>query len=277
MKIEKVWAVYFTGTGTTKKVVEAIADRAAQKLGAKKAVFDFSLPAAREGFPAVSPQDLVVFGTPVIAGRVPNVLLKYLATISGEGALAVPVVLYGNRNFDDALIELRDILAAQGFRPFAAGAFIGEHSFSTILGAGRPDAQDMALVLEFAGKLVEKVDALGDPAKAPLIEVPGRAAAERVYYQPRDRAGTAIDIRKVKPVTDTDTCLDCKHCASICTMQAIDYENVANITGVCIKCCACVKFCPVQAKSFTDESYLYHQHELEAQYAGTRREPNMWV
>jgi formate hydrogenlyase subunit 6/NADH:ubiquinone oxidoreductase subunit I len=98
-----------------------------------------------------------------------------------------------------------------------------------------------------------------------------------VYYQPRDRAGIAIDIRKVKPVTDEATCINCKHCAGICPMQAIDYENVANIIGVCIKCCACVKFCPMHAKTFTDEQYLYHQHELEAQYATTRKIPNMWV
>lgn len=82
---------------------------------------------------------LSVFGTPVIAGRVPNVLLKYLADIRGNGALGVPVVLYGNRNYDDALIELRDIMEAGGIRTIAAGAFIGEHSFSKVLGAGRPD------------------------------------------------------------------------------------------------------------------------------------------
>ena len=48
---------------------------------------------------------------PVYAGRIPNLLLlKYLTSVKGNDALAVPIVLFGNRNYDDALIELRDIL-----------------------------------------------------------------------------------------------------------------------------------------------------------------------
>jgi hypothetical protein len=65
-------------------------------------------------------------------------LLKYLNTIEGNGALAVAVVVYGNRHYDDALIEWRDILESRNFKVFAAGAFIGEHSFSRILGKNRP-------------------------------------------------------------------------------------------------------------------------------------------
>ncbi len=73
----------------------------------------------------------------------PNVLLKYLETVKGDGAAAMPVVTFGNRAFDDSLIELRDILRDNGFRPFAAAAFVGEHSFSTTLAAGRPDVDDL--------------------------------------------------------------------------------------------------------------------------------------
>jgi len=63
----------------------------------------------------VAVEDAVVFGVPVYAGRVPNVLLKYLDKVQGNGALAVPIVLFGNRNYDDALIELRNILEKNGF------------------------------------------------------------------------------------------------------------------------------------------------------------------
>ena len=78
-------------------------------------------------------KDIVIVGVPVYAGRVPNVLLKYLNTMSGNGALAIAVVLYGNRNYDDALLELKDILEANGFKVIAGGAFIGEHAFSKTL------------------------------------------------------------------------------------------------------------------------------------------------
>ncbi len=71
---------------------------------------DFTLPKTREKSVSFSKNDIVIVGVPVYAGRVPKVLLKYLNSIKGKGALAVAVVVYGNRNYDDALIELRDIL-----------------------------------------------------------------------------------------------------------------------------------------------------------------------
>jgi flavodoxin len=141
MIINKVWAVYFSATGTTKKVVECMARTAAEKAGAEYGIIDFTLPQARADALRFQMNDLVIFGTPVIAGRVPNVLLKYLEKIEGNGALAVPVVLYGNRDYDDALIELRDICERGGLHAIAAAAFVGEHSFSYALAMGRPDAE----------------------------------------------------------------------------------------------------------------------------------------
>ena len=139
MKIKTVWAVYFSGTGTTGKIVTTIAAAAAEQLHAPCNTLDFTLPAPREHSYHFSTGDLVIFGTPVIAGRVPNVLLPFLTGhIQAEGALAVPVVLFGNRNYDDALMELREILEGNGFRTIAGAAFIGEHSFSKTLAAGRP-------------------------------------------------------------------------------------------------------------------------------------------
>ena len=176
MQAKKIWAMYWSATGTTRTVVTAVAGKMAGRLGLPLEEYDFTLPAARQGAPEFGPEDVVVFGTPTYAGRVPNVLLKYLATVKGNGAAAVPVVTFGNRAFDDSLIELRDILADNGFRPFAAAAFACEHSFSTTLAAGRPDADDLALAAQFAGQAAARVAALD--ADTPVIEVPGRAKAE---------------------------------------------------------------------------------------------------
>lgn len=278
MRINKVWAVYFSGTDTTKNTVKYIADKVAETLGAAQDEFNFTPKPARTGWPEFGPEDLLIFGTPVIAGRVPNVLLKYLATLPGNGALGVPVVLYGNRNYDDALIELRDILQDGGCRTVAAGAFIGEHSFSKTLAAGRPDEADHAVMEEFAKKVAEKVQGLSedDPSLAEPVFVKGTPKPYRGYYQPRDRQGTHIDIRKVKPKTDTDICLECGVCIEVCPMDSVDHMDVTNVPGICIKCCACVKKCPVGAKYYDDKGYLYHQHELEEMYTDTRREPELF-
>lgn len=148
-----VWAVYFSGTGTTERTVTHIAGELARLLAAPCRSLDFTRPQVRQQELNFCQSDLVVLGTPVYAGRVPNVLLPFLREkVRGGGALAVPVVLFGNRNYDDALMELRDILQQDGFRCVAAGAFVGEHSFSRTLGAGRPDDGDMAGQSALPGK-----------------------------------------------------------------------------------------------------------------------------
>ena len=277
MEIKTVWAVYFSGTGTTEKVVTAVAKTMAGQLGAAEKKFCFNLPKDREDELAFGPEDLVVMGVPVYAGRVPNLLLPYVRDkVKGNGALAVPVVLYGNRNFDDGLMELRNVMNDNGFHPVAAGAFVGEHSFSKILGAGRPDAEDMALVEELAQKAAQKVKELTEAPQQP-VEVEG-CDPIRPYYTPRDRNGEPIkDFLKAKPVTDPDKCVWCGLCARLCPMGAIDPNDVSQVVGKCIKCCACVKKCPMGAKYFDHEGYLYHQHELEDLYAARRAESKIFI
>ena len=270
MEAKRVWAVYWSATGTTKRVVSAVSEALAGALGLPVETWDFTLPAGRESWPDFGETDAVVFGVPTYAGRVPNVLLKHLATLAGNGAAAVPVVLFGNRNFDDALIELRDILSDHGLRPFAGAAFVGEHSFSTTLAAGRPDADDLALAAKFGRQAAEKLPGL--TADSPAVGVEGTPKPYRPYYQPRDRKGTPVNILKVKPLT-SDQCDHCGVCARVCPMGSIDPGDVTSYVGICIKCGACVKKCPKGARYYDDPGYLYHKTELEEGYrrrAGVR-------
>lgn len=254
--------MYFSPTGTTKKIVT----RMARTIDSEARTFDFTLPETRRAPKFFSEEDAVIFGVPVYAGRVPNVLLSYLEKVKGNGAVAVPVVVYGNRNYDDALVELSQILEKNGFHVAAAGAFVGEHAFSKTLAAGRPDERDMALAENFAEtlRLTERAEPLQIKGRNPIGG----------YFQPRDRHGTPIDIRKVKPET-AEACTDCKLCAKVCPMGSIDFEHVRAVTGICVKCGACIKKCPVQAKYYTDANYLYHQHELEELYT-RRAEPELF-
>jgi flavodoxin len=206
---KKINTLYFSATGTTKKIVTAIADRISEKIVGKIEIndIDFTLPEARKQAVSFAKEDIVVVGVPVYAGRVPNVLLKYLRTVAGNGASAVAVVVYGNRNYDDALIELQDILEADAFRVIAGGAFIGEHSFSRTLGQDRPDEHDMAKAVDFAERIYKKLRA---PGGIPTVAVKGNRPY-RDYYKPKDKNGNPFDIRKVSPKTNGD-CIDCKLC-----------------------------------------------------------------
>ncbi len=266
MNIKRIYKIYFSPTGTTEKVVSALASGlSAKHPDAGVFTYDFTLPSARTDFPQLTEEDLVVFGMPTYAGRLPNLMLPYLKEfVQGNSALAVPVVTFGNRNFDNSLIELRDILEANGFRTVAAAACSCEHSFSYELGAGRPDEDDLAQIRDFADRIGAN---LAEPVSP--VEVPGIPAEQNHggYYQPRDRHGVSIDIRKVKPLTDMEKCTQCGFCAESCPMGAIDPQDVSQVPGICIKCGACEKKCPVQAKYYEDAGYLYHKTELEEMYS----------
>lgn len=284
----RIYKIYFSPTKTTKNVVSILASALADALAsspagaadaAKPQIFDydFTMPYARESFPVLNSDDLVIFGMPTYAGRLPNLIVPYLkAFVQGNNAMAIPVVTFGNRAFDNSLIELRDILLENGFSTVAAAACACEHSFSYTLGGGRPDDADAKEISEFAVRVaanLEVEDSVLEKAGCSnlktCVSVPGIDAEHNYggYYQPQDRHGEPIDIRKVKPLTDRDKCGQCGFCAEICPMGAIDRNDASLVPGKCIKCGACTKLCPRQAKYYDDAGYLYHKSELEDVYA----------
>ena len=271
--IKQISTMYFSATDTTKKVVSAIGKKLSQNIDKEISInnIDFTLPKAREKIVSFTNEDILIIGVPVYAGRVPNVLLKYLNTITGNGALAVPVIVYGNRNYDDALIELKDILELNGFKVIGGGAFIGEHSFSKTLAKNRPDEEDMDIAEDFANQIYTKIITQD---KIQTIAVNG-TNPYRKHYIPKNKDGIAVDIKKVTPKTNKN-CTDCKICAHICPMGSIDFEDVSKLNGICIKCGACIKKCPMNAKYYNDKDYLRHKHELEINFT-YRREPELFL
>ena len=263
--------MYFSPTSTTKKVLEEIGERIFEKSGIETGqVIDFTLAKQRIIGQSFNSNDILLIGIPVYAGRVPNILLNYLNTIKGDNSLVIPVVVYGNRHYDDALIEFNDILILNGFKVIAGGAFIGEHSFSKILAKDRPDGMDLSIGRGFADKISKKISE-EDFAK---IEVKGNRPY-RPYFKPKNKDDKPVDIRTVKPKTN-DNCIDCKLCAEVCPMGSISYEDVSKMIGICIKCCACVKLCPTNAKYFDDSDYLRHKQQLEDQNK-ERKEPELFL
>ena len=266
MEIKTVYAVYFSATGRTRKVVTTLANAIAQTLELPLETVDFTLPAAREETYAFTDKDLVIFGTPTYAGKVPNKLLPFVQTgFAGNGALAVPVVTFGNRSFDNSLAELCASLENVGFHTIAAGAFACQHAFSDTLAAGRPDREDMTVLAQLGAAVVTK---LGKMTEIPApVQVVGDADAP--YYRPLGLDGEPKNFLKAKPQTDRSKCTGCGVCAALCPMGSISREDPAEVTGVCIKCHACVRNCPTGAKYFDDEAFLSHKAMLERDY--TRR------
>ena len=264
MKIEKIWAVSYSATGSTDRVVRTIAQALAEKLVLPWKDLPFTRLADREKEYSFTENDLVVMGTPTYAGKMPNKLLPDFQTrFHGNGALAVAVVTFGNRSFDNSLAELCATLEQNGFHTVAAGAFACRHAFTDALADGRPDYGDLAQARELAVRAAEKVQGLTE-LPAP-VQVPGDAAAP--YYVPKGTDGQPAKFLKAKPKTDLSKCCNCGVCARVCPMGAIDPADVSNVPGTCIKCHACVRRCTRHAKYFDDPAFLSHVAMLEQNFA----------
>lgn len=249
---------YFSPTGRTRTVVTTLAKPLSNALQEAVVPYDFTCPEKRHTYPETAAGDVVIVGVPTYAGRVPNLLLSYMQGFRAEGTRAILVCTFGNRHFDDCLLELYDLMQNAGAEIVCAGAFAAAHSFSRTLGAGRPDRADREDILAFSDRAAKALRN-GDRLPRPEREIGG-------YFRPVDRKGAYIDFVKIKPETDAALCTDCKICVGLCPLGAIHFDDVATVDK-CMKCCACIKGCPEGAKYFSHAGYLYHKEELEAMYA----------
>lgn len=262
MNIKSVRAVFYSATGTTRKVVETLGQALAEALSVPFDSVTFNTPQERETVHTFAPDEVVVVGSPTYAGKLPNKLMPtFQSNLVGNGAAAVVVVLYGNRSYDNSLAELTAILRSDGFRTVGAAACVAQHAFAEKLAAGRPNQEDLDFIQSFAERVADRIRT-GEPFAE--LQVPGDAAAP--YYVPKDEHGQPAKFLKATPKTDLEKCVNCKTCARLCPMGSVNPEDVTQVNGICIKCQACVRHCPYGAKYFDDPAFLSHKVMLTQNY-----------
>lgn len=219
------YQLLFSPTGGCRRVDDILSSH----LGADWQEIDLCKPVARFAF---SSDDLCIVTVPSYGGRVPAAATERLKALSGNGAKAILLCVYGNRAYEDTLSELQDTLTAVGFFCVAAIAAIAEHSIVRHFAAGRPDADDAVILASFAEKIAAKLSA---PAALPPL--PGSHGT----YKPT-KPGS------LKPSTDAG-CISCGVCVDGCPVDAISLaERAETNNDACISCMRCVSLCPQGAR-----------------------------
>lgn len=221
--LKEISFCYFSPAGTTKKAGEMFCNAIAENVHKT----DFAKAEAES-----CTAETAVIAVPVFAGRIPDFTVEKIKALNGSGRKAVTVVVYGNRAYDDALLELNTIVAETGFDIVASAALVAQHSMVNMVAEGRPDTADEAEIKQFAAKVLDKLNS-GTKAE---IKVPGN-------FPYRD--GMKVSATPIS----TDNCGRCGICAEICPTKAITTgENVETELSKCILCVACIANCPSKCR-----------------------------
>ncbi len=215
--------IVFSPTGGTEKVAQIIG-----KVWGGNAVkidlTDFKADFTKCG---IKKEDMVLIAMPSFGGRAPAVAIERLKQIAGNGAKCTLVCVYGNRAYEDTLVEMEDAAKESGFQIIAAIAAVAEHSIIPQYAANRPDASDEAQLSKFAERILQK--------DGTAAFIPGN--------HPYKKGGRAGLVPKV-----TKGCIKCGLCAEKCPVQAINAETLEADSQKCISCMRCVKLCPHDAR-----------------------------
>lgn len=220
----------FSPTGGTKKC----ADIFMAEWGDDVKVVDLSAQEFEDVEVSVDPKDAVLMAMPCFGGRVPEVAVRRLKEVAGNGAACVVMCVYGNRAFEDGLIEMADAARDAGFTVVAGIAAIAQHSIMPQFASGRPDAVDAENLRKFA----QTAKVLVDHGSEAIDAIPG----ERPYK----KAGAV----PLVPSVDKN-CTKCGTCAETCPVGAIDHETFAASKDSCIACMRCIDICPANARGIS--------------------------
>lgn len=247
----KIWNVYFSPSGTTQRIVERISCSFSEDKQTINLLKNLETKITKFGS-----EDLLIVGLPVFSGRIPGICMDYLKTIEGAQTPVIATIVYGNRDYEDALLELIEILEQQNFKILGAGAFIGQHSIFPKVGEGRPDEEDLLKVDEFTAECQKKLHIHSRSQHTKIEDIKGSHPYKKIKSIP------------IKPTADKN-CMGCGKCVEICPVGAIDLSDPKDTEEKCIRCTACISICPVQSRNF--HGIIYRVAAKKFQYENSKK------
>ncbi len=250
-----IYSFSFSPTGTSAKILHGIIDGLSEGLGTDAVYIDLTFKSV-EGITLTS-DDIVIAAAPVYGGRIAPIVKQRLDEIKGNNARCIVVAVYGNRAFENAVVDFASFMSDCRFKICGAAAFIGEPSYSTVetpIASGRPDSQDMDDARCFGKEIASKIrmKELREVSTLSLTDEPTPAESMINFrnfvigYQQQQATNPITYL----PEVDRSLCDDCGSCYDSCPTGAITPQLREADSTKCIKCCACVKICPQGARLF---------------------------
>ena len=240
--------VFFSPAGTTRRVALHIEHCLAER-GITARLVDLGLPAGgpvQAGGLGLDGPCCLWIGSPVYCDHALPLVAEWIEGLEPSArGWAVPFVTWGGVTSGLALPELADLLQTRGFQSVGAAKVLAEHSSlwaaAEPLGAGRPDAADLAQVRDLVTGVVAN---LAQAAPVPLdlrlldylspslrTEAASKSLAKAKSMMPSPRA---IETR----------CTQCGECVAACPVGAITLDPYPVMAEHCVRCQQCVRICP---------------------------------
>lgn len=242
----------FSPTGGTKKVSQIVEE----SFSTDGIFVDLTEPIFNESDVQIDPDDICLIAVPAFGGRVPKIAEKRISLLNGNNAKVILIVTFGNRDFEDSLIELQDIAISANFKPIAAIAAVTQHSIMPQFGTGRPNMADKIEIKKFTETIVDYIYKV---KFADQLQLPGNEP-----YKDHHKI-------KIHP-KGNNKCNECKECALACPVEAIDKNN-PRVTDInkCISCMKCVSICKNNSRKVNKMMTYIAANKMAAEFEEVKK------
>ncbi len=260
MDIQKSKSIFFSPARKTGNILSLFVS----SLGYDAEKYNITSYKKRDISVEFSSNEIAVFAYPVYGDRVPYIMAEQLKKMKADNTPAVIIAVYGNRAYEDALLEMQNILSEKGFIVIAAAAFIANHSIMTKVAVNRPDEKDNEKIKDFADKVKNKIKNINNISNEKKLNLYGS-------FPYREYNGIPL-----KPKGDSK-CTACGACVQNCPVNAIMAENpkVTDKTK-CITCMGCAAICPQNARHLNKILHFLSEIPFKKKH-GARKEPDIFI